>query len=46
MLNRLVSELDDRFRRESESDIRIIWQPFEPDPEMDEALYYEVEPDS
>ena len=46
LLNRLVSELDDRFRRESESDIRINGRPFEPDPAMDEALHYEDEPDS
>ena len=46
LLNRLVSELESKFRRESESDIWIDPQPFEPDPAMDETLYYEDEPDS
>lgn len=46
LLNRLVPELEARFRRESESDIWIVRQPFEPDPAMNEALYYEDEPDS
>ena len=46
LLNELVSGLDDKFQRESESNTRIIRQPFEPDPAMDEDLYYENERES
>ncbi|MDE0623877.1 MAG: diadenylate cyclase [Bryobacterales bacterium] len=43
LLNRLVAELEAKFRRESESHVWNIRPRFEPDPKMDEALYYEDE---
>ena len=45
-LNKLVPKLEDRFKQESESQISIVQEPFEPNPAMDEELFYENESDS
>ena len=46
LLNTLVSELEDRSKRESQYPIDIGRKTFKPNPAMDEELYYESESDS